>query len=144
MNKNYLALLINLYNESKNADYAEPMEKYMKNNFKFLGIKTPARKEIYKEFFSINGLPEIEKLDDIIYELWKMPEREYQYFAIALMDKMTNKFSADTIFLLEYMIVNKSWWDSVDGIAPNLVSFIFMHLERTNFVSFMYLICCNL
>ena len=42
--------IIELFYENKNDDLAVPMAKYMKNKFPFLGIKTPERKELSKDF----------------------------------------------------------------------------------------------
>ncbi|MFP3380570.1 DNA alkylation repair protein, partial [Bacillus sp. SIMBA_069] len=41
-----------------NADLAGPMEKYMKNLFPFLGIKSPVRKELSTQLFREQGLPD--------------------------------------------------------------------------------------
>lgn len=38
--------IIELYYNNRNEELAAPMAKYMKNNFPFLGIKTPERKEL--------------------------------------------------------------------------------------------------
>lgn len=54
-----------------------------------------------------------------------IPEREYQYFAITLLERMIKKANFEIVDLLEYLIVNKSWWDSVDGIAVNLAGTFF-------------------
>lgn len=125
MDNKYLYNLKRLFTRAKNPVNAVPMQNYMKNKFLYLGIKSPERKEIYKTFFNENGLPDYTKLETIIKELWMMPEREYQYFAIALFEKMIKNANPEIIDLLEYLIVHKSWWDSVDGIASNLVGTLF-------------------
>ncbi len=127
MNNKYLNLLEQLYNNAKNPENAIPMENYMKNKFSHLGIKSPERKEIYKKFFKVNGLPGQSEIDSIIRELWNMPEREYQYFAVTLMEKVIQKADPEIIELIEFLIINKSWWDSVDGIACNLTGILFMN-----------------
>ena len=68
-----------------------------------------------------NGLPETGDIEDIVKELWEMPQREYQYFATFLFAKMIRELDKDQISIFEFMIVNKSWWDTVDAIAINLV-----------------------
>ncbi|MCF7793211.1 MAG: DNA alkylation repair protein [Candidatus Cloacimonetes bacterium] len=120
MNK-YLNPLIATFRQKADPANAEPMKKYMKNLFPYLGIKTPLRKELSKEFFKKNGYPEISELEGIIRELWDLPEREYQYFAIGLLRKFKDKVDKDFIQLYEFLIKEKSWWDSVDGIASWLV-----------------------
>lgn len=100
---------------------AIPMEKYMRNKFSFLGIKSPARKELTRNFFKKRGLPSLADLEQIVKELWDLPAREYQYFTLDLLGKMAKKAPIEFIDVYEYLIVTKSWWDTVDGIAPNLI-----------------------
>ena len=123
----YLEPLIKSFEKNANPKFAEPMAKYMKYNFKYLGIKSPDRKELQKQFLKTNGLPPITDIELIIKELWNKPEREYQYFAMDLLDKMKNKLPEKTIILYEYLIVNKSWWETVDMVAGKLIG---NHINR--------------
>jgi len=83
----YLGPLIKSFKENADSTIAEPMAKYMKNLFPYLGIKTPARKELLKDFVRENGLPELSDLKHITLVLWDLPEREFQYTAIGLLRK---------------------------------------------------------
>ncbi|NOZ45825.1 MAG: DNA alkylation repair protein [Chlorobi bacterium] len=121
----YIKPIITEYEKHRNAANALPMSNYMKNNFAFLGIKSPDRKVINRAFFKKYGLPEISNLTAIIKKLWQLPEREYQYFAMELMKRCFKKTDDNIIDLLEYMIINKSWWDSIDLIATHLVGVFF-------------------
>jgi 3-methyladenine DNA glycosylase AlkD len=56
----------------------------------------------------------------MIPELWELPQREYQYTAIELWMKSMKELKPEDIDLLQWCIVNKSWWDTVDGLAANL------------------------
>ena len=49
-------LLVKLFEANRNNENAIPMQKYMKNHFPFLGIKTPKRRELMKEFFQESGI----------------------------------------------------------------------------------------
>ena len=118
---NYLKPLVKLFRENANPANAEPMAKYMKNRFPYLGIKTPKRRELLKDFIKEYGLPEISELKQIIMDLWELPEREFQYLAIGLLRKFTKKWYEDFIELFEHLIITKSWWDSVDGLASWMV-----------------------
>ncbi len=117
----YLKPLVKSFKKEANRVNAEPMAKYMKNLFPYLGIKTPVRKELFKDFFKENGLPELSDLKQITLELWDLPEREFQYTAISLLRKFVKKWDEDFIDLFEQLVITKSWWDSVDGIASWLV-----------------------
>jgi len=101
--------------------YADPVKAagakaYMRNQFEFFGIQTPIRRQISKEIFQA-GLPEIDALPIIIRDAWAQSEREFQYFAIELAGAMKNQWLPDMVPLIEKMITQKSWWDSVDHIA---------------------------
>jgi len=117
----YLGPLIKSFKDNADPITAEPMAKYMKNLFPYLGIKTPIRKELFKDFIKEYGLPELSEIKQITLELWDLPEREFQYAAIGLLRRFVKKWDEDFINLFEQLIVNKSWWDSVDGIASWLV-----------------------
>ena len=107
------------------------MKRYMRDQFEFYGIKTPGRKEFQKEFLEKNGFPSAELLEPIIKELWELPQREYQYFTVGLMEKVLKsrkplpKPAQEMIGLFEYLITTKSWWDTVDGIAIRLMGLFF-------------------
>ena len=118
---NYVKPLVKSFKANANPANAEPMAKYMKNLFPYLGIKTPLRKELYRVFVKENGLPEITELKQIVLDLWDLPEREYQYVAIELIRKFSKKWNEDFIDLFETLIITKSWWDSVDGLASWMV-----------------------
>ena len=121
----YLKPLIIAYEGNANIENAIPMKKYMRNKFEFYGIKSPERKSIYAQFKKSNGLiPQSEK-KEIIRWCWEADQREYQMFAMEFLGRSSKKESEDIINLYEYMIVTKSWWDTVDYIASNLVGIYF-------------------
>ncbi len=126
----YLFPLEKSFRKNADPENAVPMAKYMKNKFAYLGIKTPLRRELMQDFFQHNGKPEIADLKNIVLDLWQLPEREFQYFALSLLRSYAMKVPEDFIELYEYLIVTKSWWDSVDGIASWLVGKHFMRFPH--------------
>lgn len=112
------------FEANRNGELAIPMAAYMRNQFPFFGIKTPLRKQLLKEHFSEYTLPARENLFAEAWKIYRLPEREYQYAAIALMEKMQNSMVLDDLSLLQNFIEAKSWWDSVDSIAPRIVGHI--------------------
>ncbi|NQU35659.1 MAG: DNA alkylation repair protein [Bacteroidetes bacterium] len=46
----YLLPLVESFEKNANPEIAVQMKQYMRNQFDFYGIKSPERKEIYKEF----------------------------------------------------------------------------------------------
>ena len=117
MKENYLAPLFKKMRNAANAEKAVGAKKYMKNQFEFLGIDAKKRKEIKSSFLKQYGTPDLPFLKDAILELWNQPEREYQYIAIEILQKLTNKLQEEDIKWIEQLITIKSWWDTVDGLS---------------------------
>lgn len=121
--------IIELFEANRNEELAGPMTAYLKNHFPFLGIKSPRRKELLKEHFAEYTLPGPEQLFEEVWKLYELPKREYQYAAIALIEKMKKHLTTDDFPALLQLIETKSWWDSVDSIAPHFVGHI-VKLDR--------------
>jgi 3-methyladenine DNA glycosylase AlkD len=107
-----------LFERNRNEENAGPMSKYMKDHFPFLGIKSPLRKELEKQFFKETEILKKPFNQDFVIGLWEKGEREYQYTAITYMAKFIKKLPKDAIQFLERLLTIKSWWDSVDSIVP--------------------------
>jgi 3-methyladenine DNA glycosylase AlkD len=114
-------LLTKLFEENRNEDNAEPMKKYMKDRFPFLGIKKPKRSELEKQFFQETGILKEPFNQAFIRELWAKEEREYQYTALVYMEKSLKRLEKADLPFMEELIQTKSWWDTVDAIAPKPV-----------------------
>ncbi len=117
-------LLTKLFEEHRNEANAESMKKYMKDHFPFLGIKKPQRSELEKKFFQETGLLKDSFNHEFIQELWAKEEREYQYTALVYMEKSLKKLEKVDLPFMEELIKTKSWWDTVDAIAPKPVGTI--------------------
>ncbi|MBI3173153.1 MAG: DNA alkylation repair protein [Chloroflexi bacterium] len=96
---------------------AGPMKRYMRDQFEYLGIKSPQFKELFKAHLAEHGLPPVAELDVIVRDLWALPEREYQYAATSLIGRLEKTLPEDFIETLEYLLVTKSWWDTVDTLS---------------------------
>jgi 3-methyladenine DNA glycosylase AlkD len=123
----YALSLKAIFEKHANPADAGAMKKYMRDQFEFLGIKTPARAALMKEFIKEHGLPPLGELDAIVRDLWSLPQREFQYTANGLIGRLQKKLEPDFISTLEYLIVTKSWWDTVDSVAGDTVG---AHFKR--------------
>jgi len=110
---------------AKNDAHAFRMAKYMKDHFDYFGIQAPIRKEITRKFLKENPLPKGKELMIIAKKMWKLPQREYQYIAMDFLIRKSRYLEVEAIDFLVYLITTKSWWDSVDSIASNLVGTYF-------------------
>ena len=121
----YSTEIIQVFKSSANPENASPMKAYMKNKFEYLGIKSPERRDLSKSFLTKASLPPAEQLWPVIRQFWGQPEREFQYFAMELTEKYHKVVEKDWIDHYEFLITNKSWWDTVDFIAATLVGHYF-------------------
>lgn len=67
-----------------------------------------------------NGAPQ--DLLGFTIALFAEEEREFQYVAIDLLSRYGKKQPSEAIKVYEQLIVTKSWWDTVDGLAGTVVS----------------------
>jgi 3-methyladenine DNA glycosylase AlkD len=126
----YVLSLKKLLEQNANPAQAAPMKKYMRDQFEYLGIKSPQMAELQREFIKEHGLPPIEGLDQIARELWSLPYREFQYTAISLLGKLEKKLEPESITTVEYLLVTKSWWDTVDTLAGHTVGAQFKRFPK--------------
>ncbi len=130
MKYDYAASIKEKFQAEADPVKADPMKKYMKNRFDFLGLSRPHRTLVQKEFLKKDRLPGLDQVEGIIKQLWNLPEREYHYFAMDMAEHFIKKFSEKDIELFEYMITHKSWWDTVDLIATHMVGAHFKRFPR--------------
>jgi len=97
------------------------MKRYMRDQFDYLGIKLPVLYKLLREYQAEHGLPALADLDQVVRDLWALPQREFQYSATSLLGKFEGQLPAGFIRTLEYLIVTKSWWDTVDTISARTV-----------------------
>ena len=116
-----IALLTKLFVDNCNKAEAEPMKNYMKGHFPFLGIKSPLRKELERQFFNESRILKEPLNKELVVELWEKNEREYQYTALTYLERSINKLQKIDLPFMEWLITTKSWWDTVDAIAPKPV-----------------------
>lgn len=115
---------------------APGMKAYMLNQFDFFGIKTPIRDAIVKAHLKNHTLSTSTELELVIKELWELPEREMQYFAIDVFQSHKKLWTKSSIKLIEHCIIHKSWWDTVDGIASDWLGAYFKQFnEQTLLIS---------
>ena len=102
-------------------EVAEGAAAYVRNQFEFLGIKTPLRRELGKEL--VNASKELSEKEIILLckELWVQPEREFQYIACDILAKNAKLLSPSYVKRdAKWFITNKSWWDTVDSIRTSV------------------------
>ena len=101
--------------QHKNEEQARQMSKYMLNKFEYIGIKTPERRKIFKNFFK--EYKNEEKIDwEFVNKCWENEYREFQYVAADYLKNMKEKLTIDDIPKFKRLILEKSWWDTIDNL----------------------------
>jgi len=126
----YTLSLKALFEENADPAKAGPMKKYMRDQYEYLGIKSPQAAALLSGHIKEHGLPPLEKLDVILRELWSLPQREFQYAAMNLMERLDKKLNEEFIITIEYLITTKSWWDTVDLLAGHAVGSQFKRFPK--------------
>ena len=100
---------------------AAGMAAYMKNQFRYLGIATPARRAACADL--VRGFDS--DAVAVAKALWKLDEREYQYVAADLLRRHAKRLDGDDLPALEALVQSKSWWDTVDALAPTIGEIVY-------------------
>lgn len=101
---------------------AQDMAAYMRNQFSFLGIATPSRRQQAKTWWARLGRqPDESTLLALAEQLWLRAEREYHYIAIDLLIRFVRLLTPAAWPVLTSMLQQNSWWDSIDPLSSKVV-----------------------
>lgn len=107
----------------ENPENASGMKRYMKNHFEFLGIKTPERRALSKDFLrekAKEGCVDWSLVD----KLWAQDYREFQYLAGDYLKKVQKWLTLADLDKLYALAIQKSWWDSIDFLDEHVGSIV--------------------
>jgi 3-methyladenine DNA glycosylase AlkD len=128
----YFDKLIKSVKALANPVRADFSRKYLRDQFECLGIPAKELRACIRNFLKEHGFPEMEQLGDFILSLWELPEREFQYVAIEILQKRAKKLRKQDIEWIELLIARKSWWDTVDALAAWICgTFFILYPEET-------------
>ncbi|MEL6894032.1 MAG: DNA alkylation repair protein [Actinomycetota bacterium] len=116
--------------ELADADQAEPMARYMKDRFEFLGVKTPARRASSKALVAATRRADLDDVVAVVDALRAHPEREFHYVASDVLRANDRRLRARDFEHLARWITTDSWWDTVDALAsPTVGTMVRNHPE---------------
>ena len=93
---------------------SEKMSAYMQNQFPFLGVPKPRLKEYIKPWLQARKKLPIDW--EFVDACWNKPYREAQYIAVEYLIAHKKDLAAADFDRLKELIVNKSWWETVDSL----------------------------
>lgn len=107
--------IIEEFRQHKNEENAEKQAAYLRHQFEFIGLKTPERRLLAKDFLKEKKADK--QIDwKLVFEFWNLPEREFQYLALDYLHQMKKWFIFDDMEKIKKLTVSKSWWDTVDAL----------------------------
>jgi 3-methyladenine DNA glycosylase AlkD len=116
-----LADLRETFTSRADKQVARDAAAYMRDQFEFLGLKTPLRRELSKGAITQSRELSERELIRLCKELWAQPEREFQYVACDLLAKNAPRLTAGYVKRdAPWFIKNKSWWDTVDSVRKSI------------------------
>lgn len=114
--------LTRAYGAAADPGRAAAMAAYMRGQFPFLGIQSPAQRVLAREVLADLPRPTQDDLRAVALRCWELPEREYQYFACTWLRRHARLCSASFLDgTARHLLVTRSWWDTVDALAAHLV-----------------------
>ncbi|MFJ4788274.1 DNA alkylation repair protein [Streptomyces sp. NPDC088794] len=109
------------YAAAADPERAAAMRAYMKDVAPFLGLTTPVRRALSRTVE--DGLPRPAEADCIAIALrcWRLPEREYQYFAVDYLRRHARVCTSGFLPVARHLVSTVPWWDTVDALAAHVV-----------------------
>lgn len=119
----------------ENPEDGRWMRQYMRNKYLFIGIKKPEQALVFKDIYKKYG--KAEDWYEVSSELFAMPEREFQYVAMAYLLKAKNSWDSRVPLLVHRWVDENSWWDVVDVLGPKVLGLYFQRFpqERSEWIS---------
>jgi 3-methyladenine DNA glycosylase AlkD len=118
-----LARLTETYEAHRDPARAASMQAYMRGQFPYVGLMQADQTRLSRQVLAGTGQPTETDLATLARRCWKLPEREYQYFAVGYLRRWVPTLPASPAFItvVEPLITTRSWWDTIDALAQHVV-----------------------
>ncbi|MET9572531.1 DNA alkylation repair protein [Streptomyces virginiae] len=116
-----LERLTGTYAAAADPARAEAMAAYMRHVAPFLGIPTPLRRELSRAVTENTPRPSEADCAALALRCWRLPEREYHYFAVDYLRRHVDRCSSGLLPVVRHLITTVPWWDTVDLLAVHTV-----------------------
>lgn len=121
MHEAFLTRLTARFEAARDPARAAAQRAYMRDQFPFLGIGAPDQQSLTRAALAGLPAPTEDDLRSLALACWARPEREYQYAACFVLRRHVGRCSAGFLPTARTLIIEKSWWDTVDTLAAHTV-----------------------
>lgn len=109
----------------QHPEKAQEMARYMKNRFSFIGLARPDLKSLSLSLIKDSKRWDNQTLINEVLYYFYLPQREYQYLAIALVETNYKQLTWDEWQTHLFALFGSpqdsfAWWDSVDALRKPL------------------------
>jgi len=98
------------------ASQAVKMSAYLLDQFEFLGLQAPVRRQAVRAI----GKVQWQSTHDLLSAadlLWQEPQREYRYTAVDLLRQHSAVLTVNDLPALQALLLRDPWWETVDGLS---------------------------
>ncbi|MEU6274537.1 DNA alkylation repair protein [Streptomyces populi] len=115
-----LERLTTVYPAAADPGRAASMRAYMKDVAPFLGLTTPERRALSRTVLLDTARPDEQDCTALALRCWRLPEREYRYFAVDYLRRHVKRLSSGFLPVARHLVSTDSWWDTVDLLAAHV------------------------
>jgi 3-methyladenine DNA glycosylase AlkD len=108
------------FEDHRDPSVAQPMARYLRDQFPFFGLPTPQRVALQRSAWAGLDRPALADVVAAVDALWALPEREHQYAACDLLDRQARLLEPASLPWLQELLTTRAWWDSVDSLRKPL------------------------
>ncbi|TLS44041.1 DNA alkylation repair protein [Streptomyces montanus] len=116
-----LERLTTTYAAAADPARAVTLRAYMKDVAPFLGLTTPERRVLSRTVLDGTARPDQADCTAVALRCWRLPEREYHYFAVDYLRRHVKRCSSDFLPVARHLVSTVPWWDTVDLLACHVV-----------------------
>jgi 3-methyladenine DNA glycosylase AlkD len=109
---------------------AKAMQKYMKTDMPFLGVKSAGQKEVFRGLKKEYRPSTPDEYAALVAGLWSLPHREEKYVAISAACGFREFIVPQSLAIYSRLIREGAWWDLVDGVAIHCVGVLVRGYRR--------------
>ncbi|MCI3929169.1 DNA alkylation repair protein [Streptomyces sp. AN091965] len=113
--------LTTIYAEAAEPARAAEMRAYMKDVAPFLGLASGVRRDLARAVLAGTPRPEEADCAALALRCWRLPEREYHYFAVDYLRRHVKRCSSGFLPVARHLVTTVPWWDTVDLLAAHVV-----------------------